>query len=80
MAYTSGWYLSTLGVLQLLQLYCDVYINGSVQVKTAALATASQTLQAFSNFLQDVDTVDQANNSDDSENESITNILIIYGL
>lgn len=71
MAYGSGWYLSTLGVLQLLQLYCDVYINGSGQVKTASLATASQTLQAFCSFLQDVDSTDQGNTSDDSDTETM---------
>ena len=51
MATTHHWCLSSRAIVDLLQICIDSWDGGSVQVRTASQATASQALRAFSTYL-----------------------------
>lgn len=69
LAGTSSWHLTTNFVLKLISLCIDLYINDNTEVKTAAVATASQTIQFFCTVAQESETGEEGYDHEDSNDE-----------
>ncbi|KAG1677896.1 Brefeldin A-inhibited guanine nucleotide-exchange protein 3 [Nymphon striatum] len=67
---TNNWSLTNKTVLWIVQLCAEFYISGSGQVKTAAQATASQTLSSYSLFLQEELRLQNEDNGDSNAPEN----------
>ncbi|XP_076307697.1 LOW QUALITY PROTEIN: brefeldin A-inhibited guanine nucleotide-exchange protein 3 [Tachypleus tridentatus] len=67
MACTSSWSLTTSTVLGTVAICQEVYSTGAIGVRTAALATASQILQSFTDVVQEPEHFDESDEDGDTE-------------
>lgn len=61
MACTNWWTMNAKMIQQIFQLCLDVYIDGNSAIRTAAQATANQTLRSFCNYLEEESKAQQSN-------------------